>query len=455
MPEIFNKILRSFELPVGEAWKKWGPAAAPMQTGNVPGFLVSQIGGDNEDSEIVFANLEQLVGAITGYIHPSNHGKWTEKLLQFLDSLTQKFISRLRKERYESRPNWQPLAPEHKRITDGDIDRFVALVRPLAMTALFNKAGPQYASNILQFLAIVRPNEVLPELIKRCHCAFNSLTEPHQSSSCVYALISQVCVMLGPGVSDEVRLSLVPLLQELIPSIDINDQSKANYVLYLFDFVFTNIFMEEASSSIGNDNLSEREDKLVRQSLMLDDLFWAYWDQKLKLISACNHQRETSGEGSSVQVINVESDTTMHLGYGPGIAACSDKLFPQLLRRIFDFCRTNVFGETQAAFMTGSLVQSLVVKNPKQTIELFFPWLYKVIMGIKRENPEVISDEYRMDSEVYWYLLLLCDTVMAAGSDILPYYDQLVELLNIANEIKARVANETLSNISTEYNYSC
>jgi cytochrome b subunit of formate dehydrogenase len=86
--------------------------------------------------------------------------------------------------------------------------------------------------------------------------------------------------------------------------------------------------------------------------------------------------------------------------------------------------------------MTGSLVQSLVVKDSKATIELFFPWLYKKIMGIKRDNPEVIQDEYNMDSELYWYILLLCDVVMAASSDILPYYDQLIELVNIATEIK-------------------
>ena len=40
LPEIFNKILRSFELPVGEAWKKWGPAAAPMGTGSIPGIII-------------------------------------------------------------------------------------------------------------------------------------------------------------------------------------------------------------------------------------------------------------------------------------------------------------------------------------------------------------------------------------------------------------------------------
>ena len=43
LPEIFNKILRSFELPVGEAWKKWGPAAAPMTTGSIPGIIIKYV----------------------------------------------------------------------------------------------------------------------------------------------------------------------------------------------------------------------------------------------------------------------------------------------------------------------------------------------------------------------------------------------------------------------------
>ena len=43
LPEIFNKILRSFELPVGEAWKKWGPAAAPMATGSIPGIIIKYV----------------------------------------------------------------------------------------------------------------------------------------------------------------------------------------------------------------------------------------------------------------------------------------------------------------------------------------------------------------------------------------------------------------------------
>lgn len=211
---------------------------------------------------------------------------------------------------------------------------------------------------------------------------------------------------------------------------------------YYFSKNFYTIFYSISSDNvtgslfIGNDGLLPREDKLVRQSMILEELFWSYWDQKLKLISACNHQRETSGDGTSRQVINAETDTTMHLAYAPGIATCSEALFPQLLKKIFDFCRTNVFGETQAAIMTGSLVQSLVVKNPKETLSLFFPWIYKSIKGIKRDNPEVISDEYRMDSEMYWYLVLLCDVVMAAASDIFPYFDQLMELVSIATEVK-------------------
>ena len=58
--------------------------------------------------------------------------------------------------------------------------------------------------------------------------------------------------MMQDKVDVEIRLSLLDLLQDLIPSININDQSKANYVLYYFEFFFNNVVMEEASSMIGN-----------------------------------------------------------------------------------------------------------------------------------------------------------------------------------------------------------
>ena len=99
-------------------------------------------------------------------------------------------------------------------------------------------------------------------------------------------------------VDDDIRLSLLDLLQDLIPSININDQSRAQCVLYYFEFFFSNVWLEEASSFIGNKGLSKRDDALVRQSLMIDHLNSAYWDQKLKLISNCNTQRETAPEGS-------------------------------------------------------------------------------------------------------------------------------------------------------------
>ena len=77
-----------------------------------------------------------------------------------------------------------------------DIDRFVDLMHPLAMISLFNKGGQQTASNVLQFLALMRPNKVLPAIIERSRLAFSSLIEAQQTSSCIYALLSQICIML-------------------------------------------------------------------------------------------------------------------------------------------------------------------------------------------------------------------------------------------------------------------
>jgi len=92
------------------------------------------------------------------------------------------------------------------------------------------------------------------------------LTRPAEPMlSCIHALLSQVCVMMQDKVDVEIRLSLLDLLQDLIPSININDQSKANYVLYYFEFFFNNVVMEEASSMIGNKGMFFEGERVIER----------------------------------------------------------------------------------------------------------------------------------------------------------------------------------------------
>ena len=57
--------------------------------------------------------------------------------------------------------------PEHVRITDTEIEEFVMIVKDVALLAIFNKSGSHQAASVLQNLALLRADLVLPPLLDR------------------------------------------------------------------------------------------------------------------------------------------------------------------------------------------------------------------------------------------------------------------------------------------------
>lgn len=88
------------------------------------------------------------------------------RLLKFLCQLTENFVKRLHRERYR-KPNWMSKTPENARLKDSDIERFVLILKPVAMLAVYSKTGSFDAAASLQNLALIRPDLILPPLIER------------------------------------------------------------------------------------------------------------------------------------------------------------------------------------------------------------------------------------------------------------------------------------------------
>ena len=57
--------------------------------------------------------------------------------------------------------------PESARLKDSDIERFVMILKPVAMLAVYSKTGSFDAAASLQNLALIRPDLILPPLIER------------------------------------------------------------------------------------------------------------------------------------------------------------------------------------------------------------------------------------------------------------------------------------------------
>jgi len=93
------------------------------------------------------------------------------------------------RERY-AKKTWETPIPDNYKLTDNDVDAFVKSMLPVAMTAMFNKFGVNDACHALQYLATMRPNLVIPDMLERMYSTFDSLTEPHKLTASMICMVA-------------------------------------------------------------------------------------------------------------------------------------------------------------------------------------------------------------------------------------------------------------------------
>ena len=70
-------------------------------------------------------------------------------------------------ERYRKRTSWLDRTPESHRLTDEDIRRFVVSMKPVALQAIYSRSGLSEVAHALHYLAALRPDIIIPEIIDR------------------------------------------------------------------------------------------------------------------------------------------------------------------------------------------------------------------------------------------------------------------------------------------------
>ena len=60
---------------------------------------------------------------------------------------------------------WVPPVPESSQLTDAEITQFVTGMTTVASLAMFNKGGSSDSSAAMQFLAMLRPEIIVPRIL--------------------------------------------------------------------------------------------------------------------------------------------------------------------------------------------------------------------------------------------------------------------------------------------------
>ncbi|XP_074569693.1 proteasome activator subunit 4 [Curcuma longa] len=259
LPTLFSRFLNMFEVPVSSGS---GSYPFPLEVPRNMKFLFSSKSGVPAKAigkSIVYLlrpgssaqeHFERLANLLEQYYHPSNGGRWTYSLEQFLRYLVINFQKRLQLEQLNSGQSKSP------NFCLGKLERalFVEVMLKLIDRGQYskNESLAETVAGATSVLSYVEPSLVLPFVASRFQMALESLTATHQLKSAVTSMAFSsralfLASLCASQTDDEVcyyeslpDLIVVSLSNALL-GMDANDPPKTMATMQLIGSIFSSI----------------------------------------------------------------------------------------------------------------------------------------------------------------------------------------------------------------------
>lgn len=436
IPKIFTRVMRSFNLPLGIKSRSNSRDNYDSYVSAV--WIISMMG----DDDCVQSHLDNFFESVKSFYYPSNIGKYTVKLQQFLSRLSRVFTDRVHRERYK-KPSWETSIPAKFQLSEDRILKFVECLKPVVLLSMFNKMGSFEAATCLQQLAQLKPAVVLPTLLDRTYAALDTLTEPHQltaSLTCITAVARPL--LSSTQAFPDGPTHLIRLLTLVLPGIDANDFRKAMVTFTFISTLVSLVPLVDCSQAAFTMELSETEKEICAASGQFEDFVLLFMERCFAMIENCKFQ-PTSELNSGANMEKMDSQEGM-LGMGLTstfhtiLMQCSPQIFKVALKHLFQFCSNKIFETKVAGQMVADFCRAAARTDSEATLKLFIPYIHSSIENIT--SVEGVQDEEEVDEELIWCLQLLSEVVRCNGLKILPYKQELVDVLKPCLDLKCKRA---------------
>ncbi|XP_078505604.1 proteasome activator complex subunit 4 isoform X2 [Lissotriton helveticus] len=428
IPKIFTRILRSLNLPVGS-----GQVLVPRSltnaydVGHSVVWITAMMGGP---SKTVQKHLTGLFNSIQSFYHPSNNGRWLTKLMKLLQRLPCSVVRRLHRERYK-KVSWLSPVPDSHKLTDQDVTDFVKSIIQPVLLAMFSKIGSLEAAQALQNLALMRPELVIPPVLEKTYPALETLTEPHQLTATLSCVIGVARSLVSGGRwFPEGPTHMLPLLMRALPGVDPNDFSKC-MITFQFIATFSTLVPLVDCSSIPHyrNDLTEIDRELCSSSAEFEDFVLQFMDRCFALIESSTLE-QTREETETEKMTHLESLVELGLSstFSTILTQCSLEIFKVALGKVFNYAISNIFETRVSGKMAADMCRATVKCRPAESLKLFLPHCCAVIMSLTT-NEDVLQEE-ELDKELLWNLQLVSEITRVDGEKLLPYREQLVQILS-------------------------
>ncbi|KAK6098331.1 Proteasome activator BLM10 [Batrachochytrium dendrobatidis] len=389
-------------------------------------------------------HLEMLIQAIESFFHPSNTGKWSFPISHFIKTLSQEFVSRCKNEE-----DPETKVSPHYRITADIKQRFVMLLKTVAYLGMFGKdsRAVAYSNSTLKYLSWIDPEAVFPSLLERVYPSLEALNETHRTISCISALNTTALSLIHSSHYPDGGHHLTSLLHLTLPGLDINDISKSNSTLmFISNAIMTVPIFDVSASSYSMPTGMEKEIVSIYEShekRRLSTAEFESWVSKyLDRIFAIFEnlpQQYGAGQGSEMTAETTLLDMLMYTSEMI-FSQLSDQLENMVLRKLVDFCGSNVISSATKAI--GTLCCIVARANPRKRLALFVPLCCNSIReeihhgaGSKlcsklSANSNPFNFASMSDAALHWHQSILLSVVLNSGEALLEYQSEISSILD-------------------------
>ncbi|WWD21364.1 hypothetical protein CI109_105848 [Kwoniella shandongensis] len=409
-------------------------------------------------------HLSRLLTSCETFFHPSNSGHWSAFLTTFLNHLASNFV-----ERWKSEEEPDCKTPVAWRLTPSIKREFVLCLRPLALTAMFNKdmnsVGP--AIGALKKLSMLEPDLVLPAMMERAVPSLQGLEETQRTPAVTYALAALSQPLSARQIWRLGGMYIADIFALLLPGIDLNDPAKTGLscmaISNMVDFIhMADISDVDESNEVRpgprsvravprprvdddpNDPAQQEMEDLSPEEVngrvrfatsAFRDWVPEFLGRVLLLFSNLPEEGGKSGRaGGKTEQMTLQS--VLHT-CGGVFAALDDKLFDAVLEQIVEYTTTTC--RANAVDAVGELVRNLASANAPKVFAKLFPICRQRIInelksGASSLRTTTTSIPLPADAALHWWQsiligMLIPGRVILSDKEIRGQYIELLKIM--------------------------
>ncbi|KAK2462050.1 hypothetical protein APHAL10511_006513 [Amanita phalloides] len=415
-------------------------------------------------------SLLKMVASTESFFHPSNSGAWTADLSAFLKYVVYEFNKRWYA---EQKPDCK--TPLRRRLTREMKRELVKSLRTVTLLAIFSPDSTTVANiqSCLKSMSIMEPDLILHPILERAIPSLEALVETQRTLAVIKALGAVAPALVSREVYYSGAKYLVPILQLLIPGIDLNDPSKTlcttaflveiSQYIQIGDLTVTDdasrnqpsrtdselalpadnrgsypsFLFGDADVHDGNEiHLSrEEEDELVKDSTTgFPDWVASFIRRVIQLFENLPEEGPDGAAGGASENQIVESvagacnQICVHL---------SEPLYDLVLNMIYDYASTTV--RSNAVRAIHQLVECVANANPEKTLSKFFPFCARNIRtelenGASSMRTTSSTTPIPSDATLHWNLAILRGAVYNDGQALLKYENEFMSLFRLLHD---------------------